>query len=209
MVFTSADFTTQMQPPCLDVHSGTVVASRQLEVTMDWLVGVDWQKLLVPRLSVLEIVIRGATVYVVLVLVLRAFPRRQIGQLSTSDLLVIGLVAGVARNALVADGYSLIDGLAVAVVVLACSHLLNWLSYHLPLVHYLSHHDPVQLIRDGQVLHDHLRQELITGDRLLAKLHEQGVKDPADVAEAWIESDGHISVIRKTDTPPESKLVRV
>jgi len=176
---------------------------------MDWVVGVDWQRLLVPKLSVLEMVIRGATVYVVLVLVLRAFPRRQIGQLSTSDLLVIGLVAGVARNALVTDGYSLFDGLGVAVVVLACNHLMNWLSYYVPPIHWLTHHTPIQLIEDGRVLHDHLRRELITMDRLLAKLHEEGVKDPADVAEAWIESDGHISVIRKQDKPPESKLVQV
>jgi uncharacterized membrane protein YcaP (DUF421 family) len=177
---------------------------------MDWLVGVDWHRLLVPKLSVLEIVIRGATVYVVLVLVLRAFPRRQIGQLSTSDLLVIGLVAGVARNALAADGYSLIDGIGVAVVVLSCSHLINWLSYYSSFVHRLTHHEPVQLIRDGRVLHVHLRRQLITLDRLLAKLHEEGVKEPAEVAEAWIESDGHISVIKKKDRPPsESKLVQV
>jgi uncharacterized membrane protein YcaP (DUF421 family) len=176
---------------------------------MDWLVGVDWHRLLVPKLSVLEILIRGAAVYVVLVLVLRAFPRRQIGQLSTSDLLVIGLVAGVARNSLAADGYSLIDGIGVAVVVLTCSHLINWLSYHSPLVHRLTHHEPVQLIRDGRVLHDHLRRELITENRLLAKLHEDGVKDPAEVAEAWMESDGHISVIRKERPPAGSKLVEV
>jgi uncharacterized membrane protein YcaP (DUF421 family) len=175
---------------------------------MDWLVAVDWHRLLVPKLSVLEMLIRGAAVYVVLVLVLRAFPRRQAGQVSTSDLLVIGLVAGVARNSLVADGYSLMDGIGVAVVVLACSHLINWLSYYVPLAHYLTHHEAVQLIRDGRVLHDRLRRELMTEGRLLAKLRGEGVNDPSEVAEAWMESDGHISVIKK-EPAAESKLVEV
>jgi len=178
---------------------------------MDWLVAVDWHKLLVPKLSVLEILIRGASVYVVLVLVLRAFPRRQAGQISTSDLLVIGLVAGVARNALVADGYSLIDGVGVAVVVLACSHLINWLSYYVPLVHRLTRHDPVQLIKDGEVLHDRLRAELMTEGRLIGKLRGQGVTDPGEVAEAWMESDGQISVVKKEPGPPVERngFVRV
>ena len=177
---------------------------------MDWLIDVDWHRLLVPRLSVLEMLIRGATVYGALVLILRAFPRRQAGQISTSDLLVIGLVAGVARNALAADGYSIPDGLGVCLVVLACSQLVNWLAYHVPLVHRLTRHEPVQLIRDGRVLPDHLRRELLTEGRLRAKLRGEGVIDPTEVAEAWMESDGHITVVRqKPGSSPESKLVQV
>jgi uncharacterized membrane protein YcaP (DUF421 family) len=169
---------------------------------MDWLVGVDWEKVLVPKLSVLEMLIRGAAVYVALVLILRAFPRRQAGQISTSDLLVIGLVAGVARNALAADGYSIPDGLGVCLVVLACSHLVNWLSYHSPFVHRLTRHSPVQLVKDGRVLHDRLREELLTEGRLISKLRAQGVTDPGEVAEAWMEGDGQISVVKKQPPPP-------
>src|SRR5947209_6964675 len=175
------------------------------EGPMHFLIGIDWEKLLVPKLSLPEILIRGAAVYVVVVLLLRLIPKRQAGQVSLSDLLVIGLVAGVCRNPLVADGYSLFDGLGIVCVVLSCSYLMTWLSYHVRFVHRITHHDPTLLIRDGRIERQSLRHELMTEDRLISKLRGHGVTDPKEVAEAWLEGDGEVSVIKREGDPkPES-----
>src|SRR3954463_1087536 len=48
--------------------------------SMDTLFDVDWHKLFVPKLSVLEMLIRGAGMYLALILLLRAIPKRQVGQ---------------------------------------------------------------------------------------------------------------------------------
>ena len=170
---------------------------------MSFLLAVDWEKLFVPKLSVLEMMIRGVGVYVALVLLLRLIPKRQIGQVSISELLVIGLIAGVARNPLVADGYSLTDGLGVIVVVLGCSYLVTWLSYRFRAIHRLTHHEPVPLVQDGRVLGENLRKELMTPDRLRSKLRGQGVTDPAEVSEAWLEGDGEISVVERKAGRPD------
>src|SRR3954469_2068793 len=97
---------------------------------MDFLWRVDWHALVVPKLSVLEILIRGAAVYVGVCLLLRMVLKRQAGKVSLSDLLVVTLVAGVCRNPLVADGYSISDGLGVVTVVLLCSYAVDLLCYH-------------------------------------------------------------------------------
>jgi uncharacterized membrane protein YcaP (DUF421 family) len=170
---------------------------------MSFLFAIDWEKLFVPKLSVLEMLIRGAGMYVALVLLLRLIPKRQIGQVSISELLVIGLIAGVARNPLVADGYSLTDGLGVIAVVLACSYLVTWLSYRFRAVHRVTHHEPVPLVRDGRVLGENLRKELMTPDRLRSKLRGEGVTDPAEVSEAWLEGDGEISVVKRKAGRPD------
>jgi len=169
---------------------------------MSYLVAVDWERLFVPKLSVLEMVIRGVGVYVAVVLLLRLIPKRQVGQVSVIDLLLVGLIAGVCRNPLVADGYSLTDGLGVVVVVLACSYLVTWLCYRSRFVHRITHHQPVQLVRDGRVLNENLEGELMTADRLRSKLRDHGVTDPAEVSEAWLEGDGEVSVIKRKPGPP-------
>ncbi len=169
---------------------------------MNYLWAVDWERLLVPKLSVLEMLIRGVGVYVTLILLLRLIPKRQVGQVSLIDLLVIGLIAGVCRNPLVADGYSLADGLGVVVVVLACSYLVTWASYRFRFVHRITHHQPVQLVRDGRVLNENLQSELMTPDRLRSKLRDHGVTDPAEVSEAWLEGDGEVSVIKRKPGAP-------
>ena len=47
------------------------------------------------------------------------------------------------------------------------------------------------------MLRRNLEQELITDDELLSQLRLQGVADVADVAEAYMEGDGRISVIAR------------
>ena len=59
------------------------------------------------------------------------------------------------------------------------------------------HPPALPLIRDGRVLRRNLEQELITDDELLSQLRLQGVRDVSDVAEAYMEGDGRISVIER------------
>src|SRR5205814_7216456 len=127
------------------------------EQTMDALFHVNWHQLLVPKLSLLEIVLRGVVIYVGLCLLLRVVLKRQAGQIGLGDLLVVTLVAGICRNPLVADAYSIPDGLGVVAVVLMSSYAADWLSYHSPFIHRLMHPQRVELIRDGEVMHENLR----------------------------------------------------
>jgi hypothetical protein len=114
-------------------------------------------------------------------------------------MLVIVLVAGVCRNPLVRDAYSIPDGLMVIAVILFWSFAADWLSYYSPWVHSLLHAPPIALIREGQVLRENLRKELLTEERLCAKLREHGVKNLGQVAEAYMEGDGRVSVLKKDD----------
>lgn len=170
---------------------------------MEALFHVDWHRLLVPQLSLLEIILRGVVVYVGLCLLLRIVLKRQAGRVALSDLLVVTLVAGICRNPMVADAYSIPDGLGVVAVVLISSYAVDWFSYYSPFVHRLVHPTRVQLIKHGEILRDNLRHELMTESQLLSQLRHKGVADPAAVEEAWIESSGEISVIRKPDRTAE------
>src|SRR5262245_15709741 len=113
---------------------------------------VDWQRMLVPEMSILEIVIRGTVTYIGICILLRVVLKRQAGKVSMTDLLVVSLVAGVCRNPLVADAYSITDGLLVIGTVLIWSYLLDWLSYHSRLIHAILHAPPVLLVRNGEVI---------------------------------------------------------
>jgi uncharacterized membrane protein YcaP (DUF421 family) len=166
---------------------------------MESLFQVDWRRLFVPQLSLAEVVIRGVLIYLGLCLLLRIVLKRQAGNVSLSDLLVVTLVAGICRNPLVADAYSIPDGLAVVAVVLISSYFVDWLSYYSSFVHRLVHPQRVQLIKDGELMHENLQHELMTESQLLCQLRHRGIADPAEVEEAWIESSGEVSVIRKPD----------
>src|SRR4051812_13813226 len=99
----------------------------------------DWAKAFAPQMSLPEIVVRSLLVYLALCVMLRVVLKRQAGRVSLSDLLVVTLVAGVCRNPLVRDAYSITDGLLVVAFVLFWSYLMDWLSYRFKFIHGLLH----------------------------------------------------------------------
>lgn len=172
---------------------------------MGWLWEIDWPALLYPKMSVLEMLLRGTGIYVALCVLLRVVLKRQAGKIGLSDLLVVTIVAGVCRNPLVRDAYSIPDGLGVVCVVLGGSYALDWLSYYSRWVHKLLHPEPVVLVRDGAVQKDRLRRELMTESQLCSQLRRHGVADPGKVSLATMESSGEVSVLLKSKepSPPE------
>jgi len=56
----------------------------------------------------------------------------------------------------------------------------------------------LELVKNGQLQRDNMRQELITRGELMTQLREQGVERLDQVKSARIEGDGRVSVI-KTD----------
>ncbi|HEX4592351.1 MAG TPA: YetF domain-containing protein, partial [Gemmataceae bacterium] len=133
----------------------------------------------------------------------------QAGKVSLSDLLVVTLVAGICRNPLVADAYSIPDGLGVVAVVLFSNYAVDWLSYYSPFIHRLMHPARVELVRNGQVMHKSLKRELMTESQLCCQLRHHGVGDVDEVAEAWIESSGEISVLKKADRQLSEQLAEM
>jgi uncharacterized membrane protein YcaP (DUF421 family) len=177
------------------------------EGVMNFLQDTDWHRLFWPQMSLPEVLIRGTLVYVSLCILLRVILKRQAGKIGLADLLVVSVVAGVCRNPLVRDAYSVPDGLAVVAVVLGWGYALDWLSYHSPLAHKLFHPRQVVLIRDGRVEEGNLRHELMTDSQLLCQLRQQGVTGPEQVAEAVLEGSGAVSVIRKESITPRPALL--
>ena len=76
--------------------------------------------------TVLEIILRSALIYLVLLAGLRLAGKREIGQLTVFDLVVLLLISNAVQNAMVGPDTSLPGGIlaAVALLVLALSRPL-------------------------------------------------------------------------------------
>jgi uncharacterized membrane protein YcaP (DUF421 family) len=170
---------------------------------------IDWHKMFVPSVSLLELVLRGSIMYLAILAAMRVF-RRQAGSLSTADLLVVVLVADAAQNGMASEYYSVTEGLVLIGTIYAWNYLLDVAAFQWPRVHRLLNPPPLALVRDGQVQRRNLRQEMLTLNDLMEQLREQGVERLSEVRNCWLEADGHLSVIRRKegdDAPPPRKRV--
>lgn len=166
---------------------------------MHKLLHVDWTAMFVPSVGLLEMVLRGSIMYVALFATLRFLGNRQSGQLAPSDLLVIVVIADAAQNALGANYRSIPEGMALVLTIVAWDYLIDWLQLRFPRLRPLLEPPPLLLIENGTVLARNLRKEMITLDQLHQFLRQHGVEHAADVKRAYLEPDGHLSVIRRGD----------
>ena len=161
---------------------------------------VDWSKLFVPSGSLAEIAIRGTVIYLVLFVTMRFLPRRTIGQASAADLLIIVLIADAVQNGMAGDYRSITEGLLVAGVIIGWALVVDWLDQHFPHWH-ITGGKELALIEDGKFIHKNLDRQLITEDEVLSVLRQHGLDSPRDVRRAFIEGDGHFTLLLRGGTP--------
>ena len=155
----------------------------------------DWKSIFLPDVPLLEIILRGSVMYITLFALLRVILKRQTGSLRMTDLLLITLIADASQNAMAGTYTSIPDGIVLASTIILWSYAFDWLGYRFAWFRHLTEPPPLPLIQDGKLLRRNLRQELITEDEMKSQLREQGLEDWAQVRKAFMESDGHISII--------------
>ena len=163
---------------------------------MDQLLAVDWQSMFVPRVSLIEMALRGTITYFGLLVLLRVF-RRGIGGVNMTDLLLIVLIADAAQNAMSAEYHSITEGAVLFGAIILWDYFLDWLAYRIPFVRRLVRPRALSLIKDGRLLKQNMRREMVTEEELMSQLREQGIDDVSQVASCYMEGDGRFSVVTK------------
>lgn len=151
--------------------------------------------------SLPEIVVRTAIVYLFLVLILRVTGKREIGQMSILELIVILVISDAVQNSMVGDNTSLWGGLVAVVTLFAADLLLKWVSARSKPIRKALQGEPRLLIRDGRILQKALREEKVDIEDVRSAVRSEGIARTEDVRLAVLEVDGSISVIPMDDGP--------
>ena len=156
----------------------------------------------VPISVLLNVALRTTVVYLALLLGLRLTGTRQLGQMSTFDLVLLLIIANAVQNAMVGPDTSLAGGLVAAGVLVGWHTVIDRVRRHSRGVAKWLSGEGIMLINHGTVLEEHTRRAGISRDDLLQALREHGVSSVKDVRLAVLEPDGAISVIRNDDLVP-------
>lgn len=169
-----------------------------------------WSQLFRPTQPPLEMIFRGSVVYLALFLMLRVVLKRESGSTGVTDLLVIVLLADAAQNAMSGNYNSITDGLILVATILGWSWLLNFFAYVSPKAARVIRPRPLLLVRNGRILPENMRRELLTEEELMSHLRLQGVEDLANVTSVYMEADGRMSVTTHSAVhhqPPERRNI--
>jgi uncharacterized membrane protein YcaP (DUF421 family) len=147
----------------------------------------------------LQILIRCVVIYLFVLAGLRLTGKREIGQMTPFDLVLILLIANAVQNAMVGPDTSLAGGLVAAAALFVLNFLFGkFVQRSRPLASLVKGHATL-LVNRGVLLDSHLQKEGISREDLMAALREHGVACLDDVRLAVLEVDGTISVLKNED----------
>lgn len=146
-----------------------------------------------------ELLARGAIIYLAVFLLLRLTGKRQVGQFTPFDLVLLLLISEACSNAFSAGDDSVAAALIVVVTLLALNFLIGWVTERSVWVERVLEGRPRFLIRNGKVDYDMLRRESLSKNELLSAIRQQGCFSPDQVEYAVLETSGRISVRKRGD----------
>ena len=141
-------------------------------------------------LPILEKLVRPVIVYLVLVVLLRLFGKRELAQLNPFDLVVLLSLSNTVQNAIIGDDNSVTGGVIGAFGLLA----INWLVVRVlfrsqRLTRAIEGRSTV-LVLNGQVDRKAMERESLTSEELLSVIHKQGFEDFDQLHKCQLEPNG-------------------
>ena len=144
--------------------------------------------------SLPEIVVRTAIVYFALVLILRVTGKREVGQMSILELIVILIISDAVQNSMVGENTSLWGGLVAVVTLFVADNLLKSTARRSERLRKTLEGEPRLLVRDGRILTKALSEEGVDVDDIRAAARGVGIARLDEVRLAVLETDGSISI---------------
>lgn len=146
--------------------------------------------------------IAGKTVIIYLFLVfgLRLLGKRELGQMTVYDLVLIIVLANSVQNAMLGNDNTLGGGLVAAITLLLLNRLFTLLLLRSPRFERRMVGEPQVIISDGHVSRDRLAREGIAREQVMAALREHGLERIEDVRLGVLEVDGTISIVPRGTT---------
>ncbi len=148
----------------------------------------------------MESVLRGAAIYVVMLVIVRLSGRRTLAQMTPFDLVLLLIIAETTQQALLGDDFSLVNALVLMVTLFTLDIGLSYVKGWSPRFARMVEGGPTLLVANG-VIDDHAmkRARVDRADIMSAARMNQGLERLDQIRFAVLEADGNLSIVPRPD----------
>ena len=141
-------------------------------------------------LPIIEKLARPVVIYLVLVVLLRLFGKRELAQLNPFDLVVLLSLSNTVQNAIIGEDNSVTGGIIGAFGLLAINWLVVRVLFRSPRLTRTLEGRSATLIRNGQIDVQAMNREALSREELLSVIHRQGFEGFHQVRKCELEPNG-------------------
>lgn len=151
--------------------------------------------------KIVEVILESLFTFMGLFILARVMGKRQIAQLTFFDY-ISGITLGSIAASLSLDEVRFIYALSSLVIWSVLTTLFAWLERKSYRARILIDGRPIVLIENGQVLEENLKRSNMTIEEMMLLIRQKNVFKLSDVEYAIFESNGSLSVMKKSDLQP-------
>lgn len=141
--------------------------------------------------------LRGAGVYLGLLIVLRLIGKRAFGDMTTFDIVVLMLVGSTLRLAITGDDKSPLSAVIGVIPIFLLDKAMGWSCARWPWLDRLVEGKDSLLARGGRLVEGALRRHDMSEAAFRRALREKGLREVGDTAEVRLEANGKVSVLKR------------
>jgi uncharacterized membrane protein YcaP (DUF421 family) len=157
-------------------------------------------------ITLLQIVGRTSAVYLLVLVGVRLAGKREVGQMTPFDLVLLLLLSNSVQNAMVGPDNSLVGGCVAALTLFLMNAAVAEYSGANRRFRKWVQGSPSLLIHNGEIVSAHMAKEHVTMDELERSMREHGISSAKDVSIGVLEVDGSMSFLKFDDIPEHAQV---
>ena len=150
----------------------------------------------------MDIIVRAAVIYVFIWLVLRALGKRELGELTAFELVLLFIIGDLVQQSITQDDKSLTAAVLAISVISLLVVVQSYAVFKWRRTRPVLEGTPVMLVYNGHVIEGPLHRERMTMEDLEEAAREHGIEHLSDVRAAVLESGGKLSFITSEGRQP-------
>lgn len=147
----------------------------------------------------MDSIVRGLTVYIILLIVFRIAGKRTLSDVTTFDFVLLLIIAEVTQQALLGDDNSLTNFALLVVTLLGLDILLSLLKQRWPRLDRMLEGEPLIIVENGEPLEERLNKVRVDIEDVLTAARElHGLERMEQIKYAVLERNGRITIVPKS-----------
>lgn len=152
--------------------------------------------------ELIVIVIRSLISFIVLLLLTRLMGKRQVSQLTIFDYIVGITIGSIAAEMSLNQNVRIINGITSLLIWGLIPFILAIISLKSRTFQQLIDGKPTIIIKNGEILEKSMKKVFLSIEELMLLLREKNIFKISDVEIAILETNGQLSVLKKTSQQP-------
>ncbi len=149
-----------------------------------------------------NVIYKTIVLYVVIIIVYRIMGKKEMGQLGIVDLIVSILIAELAALSIENKDNSIFLSIFPIVILMIIQIVTNYFSLKSDKFRKIVDGSPTVIIKEGKIKYKEMKKLRYSLDDLVTQLREQSIKSIEEIDYAILETDGKLSIFKKSDVYP-------